>query len=283
MFDDETVGRKNSRSLLDDLPPPPSPADKSLEASTSGPNQVKSACDITLAQIAPTDPHTLRMLAIDPVRLRFCSPPLHLPSSSNDLVCPSEYLMDAFSIHEILIRYGYLLRLSPFKIEDFLAALISNENSVLLAEVHVSLLRALLREDEATGTWMYSIDSKDSVNLGYYLLDRYNWPYLLATYLSCIKSTESSARAAASSSSFLSTAAAGPGGAAAATDSILTAVLFPEDLIPLDSNYPFVPIRQRVAVLRGLVNLFLGSGPVRGDQLRDGFLTHEDHCRVCQQ
>ncbi|TPP64648.1 Nucleosome-remodeling factor subunit BPTF, partial [Fasciola gigantica] len=158
VLEDEAIDGKNNRSVLDDLPPPPSPADKSLETCNLGTSQAKFAGDIALSSLAPADSHTLRMIAMDPVRLRFCSPPLHLPGSSNDLVCPSEYLIDAFAIHEVLIRYGYLLRLSPFKIEDFLAALISNENSLLLAEVHITLLRALLREDEATGTWMYSID-----------------------------------------------------------------------------------------------------------------------------
>ncbi|VDP92308.1 unnamed protein product [Echinostoma caproni] len=278
-----TVDEKNDRSVLDDLPPPPSPFDRTLDTSGLGTGLTKLASDSTLTNLVPTDPHTLRMLAMDPIRLRYCSPPLHPPNSANDLVCPPEYLMDAFAIHEVLIRYGYLLRLSPFKIEDFLAALIANENSVLLAEVHMVLLRALLHEDEATGTWMYSIDCKESVNLSYHILDRYNWPYLLSVYLSCLKETEAAARASASSLSALSTAAAGPGGVSAALDSILTAAVFPEDLIPLDASYPFVPIRQRIAVLRGLVNLFLSSRPVRGDQLRDGFLTHEDHCRVCQQ
>ncbi|GAA49633.1 nucleosome-remodeling factor subunit BPTF, partial [Clonorchis sinensis] len=201
-----------------------------------------------------SDPFTIAMLNVDPIQLLYQSPHLALPPSASDLVCPKRLIMDAFSIYEILNRYNRLLRLSPFKVEDFLAALVANENSILLAEIHIALLRALTREDDAAGTLMYPVDSKDSVTITFHLLDRFTWPHLLATYLASVKSSESAALAAASTG-----------------------------LIPLDPAYPFVPVEKRVAVLRGLVNLIVATGPVRGDILRDGFLPHEDHCRVCHQ
>ncbi|TGZ60137.1 hypothetical protein CRM22_008717 [Opisthorchis felineus] len=237
-----------------------------------------------------SDPFTIAMLNVDPIQLLYQSPHLALPPSASDLVCPKRLIMDAFSIYEILNRYNRLLRLSPFKVEDFLAALVANENSILLAEIHIALLRALTREDDAAGTLMYPVDSKDSVTITFHLLDRFTWPHLLAAYLASVKSSESAALAAASSLSSMSMAAAYAAGAAGCgptggggADNVLTAALFPAGLIPLDPAYPFVPVEKRVAVLRGLVNLIVATGPVRGDILRDGFLPHEDHCRVCHQ
>lgn len=176
------------------------------------------------------------MLATNPVRLRFCSSLLHPPRSSNDSVCSSEYLTDGFSIHGVIICHGYLLRLSPLKIEGVLVVSISNAKFELLSGIHVSLLRALLREVESTWTWMQSIDCKGSVNLNYHLLYCHNRPCLLTTYLGCVKPTESVAHSVAFSFLMLSAETASPGGVVAATDSILTATLFPEGPIPLNTN-----------------------------------------------
>ncbi|CAH8648557.1 unnamed protein product [Dicrocoelium dendriticum] len=241
-----------------------------------------------MISMTPTDPFTIAMLNVDPIQLLYQSPCLSLPPSATDLVCPSRLLLDAFSVYEILIRYGRLLRLSPFRIEDFLAALVANENSTLLSEIHIALLKSIIREDDAAGTLMYSADCKDSVSITLYSIDRFTWPYLLAAYLNSIKSSEANAQVAASGLGALSMAAAYAAGAAGCgptggggADTVLTAALFPSDSIPLDPAYPLVSVDRRLAVLSGLTNLLLATGPVRGDVLRDGFLPHEDHCRFC--
>ncbi|CAH8533887.1 unnamed protein product [Schistosoma turkestanicum] len=280
------------QSILDMLPPPPSPVIPSnLEEEKSCVKceslSVTDSNDLntlrtTVSTASLNDPYTQKMLEMDPIELRFRSPPLILPSSANDLVCPREYILDVLNIYEVLRRYSSLLRLSPFRLEDFAACLISDENSNLLAEAHMVLLKALLREDEANGTSMCPVDSKDSVNLTYYLLDRFTWPYLLANYLSSIKSTEAAARLSAANTTTAAGSVGGPTGSGGA-DIVLTAALFPPDLIPLNPDYPFVPIKSRIAVLRGLTSLFLATGPVRGDILREGLMTHEDYCRVCHQ
>nr|CAH8859985.1 unnamed protein product [Trichobilharzia regenti] len=285
------------QSVLDMLPPPPSPGISSnseevnsvvkSEPSDNVSSVVDSSNAATIANTTVTstslnDAHTLKMLEMDPIELRFRAPPLSLPPSGNDLVCPREYLLDALSIYEVLRRYGSLLRLSPFRLEDFLACLISDENSNLLAETHMVLLKALLREDESNGTSMAPMDCKDSVNMTFYLLDRYNWPYLLANYLSSIKLTEAAARMSAINTMTGTGNIGGPTSSGGA-DAVLSAALFPDDLIPLNSDYPFVPIQSRIAVLRGLTNLFLATGQVRGDILREGLMAHEDYCRVCHQ
>ncbi|KAF6778229.1 hypothetical protein AHF37_02424 [Paragonimus kellicotti] len=300
LYTHDELDELEERSLLNDVGPcsvPTSPrlSEEGVEAVINPDHTIKTdssklAADQFAACQTPTDPYTVAMLSVDPIQLFYQSPCLRLPVPASDLVCPPPLLLDAFSVYEVLSRYGRLLRLSPFKIEDFLAALVANENSVLLSDVHIALLKCLMREDDAAGTTMYSVDCKDSVSITFFLLDRYTWPTLLASYLASVKSTEAAAQAAASKLSALSMSAAyavgavgcGPTGGGGA-DTVLSAALFPSNIIPLDPAYPFVSIEKRVAVLRGLVNLILATGPVRGDVLRDGFLPHEDHCRLCHQ
>lgn len=82
-------------------------------------------------------------------------PQIELPPSSTDLRCQNEYLMDACATYEVLRRYGRILRLSPFRFEDFLSSLSARENSMLLSEIHMCLLKAALREDDASATWIH--------------------------------------------------------------------------------------------------------------------------------
>nr|VZH97605.1 unnamed protein product [Spirometra erinaceieuropaei] len=267
------------RLELDEIPPPSAENEDSEMGSSIA--------------LQSSDEHTdLSAGKMDPLTLRHCAPCLSLPPSSTDLLCPTEYLLDVLSIYECLRRYSRLLRLSPFRLEDFLSALAANENSALLAEVHISLLKALVQEDEANGTQLCAPDCKDVLSLTFaFLLDRYTWPHILAAYLLSIKKGEPAALASVERLASLSASAAtaaggnpygGPscGGGA---DVVLTAALFEDDLIPLDPEYPFVGIRQRVGILRGLVGLFLATGPVRGDMLHEGFTAHDDFCRVCRQ
>ncbi|KAL7055592.1 hypothetical protein AAHC03_022843 [Spirometra sp. Aus1] len=267
------------RLELDEIPPPSAENEDSEMGSSIA--------------LQSSDEHTdFSAGKMDPLTLRHCAPCLSLPPSSTDLLCPTEYLLDVLSIYECLRRYSRLLRLSPFRLEDFLSALAANENSALLAEVHISLLKALVQEDEANGTQLCAPDCKDVLSLTFaFLLDRYTWPHILAAYLLSIKKGEPAALASVERLASLSASAAtaaggnpygGPscGGGA---DVVLTAALFEDDLIPLDPEYPFVGIRQRVGILRGLVGLFLATGPVRGDMLHEGFTAHDDFCRVCRQ
>ena len=53
----------------------------------------------------------------------------------------SEYLFDALEVYEICRRYSSALKISPILFEDFCAALISVEQSKILAEIHVQLLK----------------------------------------------------------------------------------------------------------------------------------------------
>lgn len=260
-----------------DFPPPPTVENDNFD---EGGNGVGANLESTAGSDFPR---------FSPVILRRRAPALTLPPSSQDLICPPEHLLDALSIYQTLRRYGRLLRLSPFQLEDFLSALMANENSNLLAAVHIALLNALITEDEANGTHLCPPDCKDGVSLLSFVIDRYTWPYFLSLYLSSVKRGESAALAAlARVGNTAAVASSGPIAAVAfsgGADAVVTSSLFyPEDsVIPLDSSYPFVDLSQRLSVLRGLVGLFLATGPVRADILREGFTSHDDFCRICRQ
>ena len=50
---------------------------------------------------------------------------LEIPRSSDDLLLSREFLIDAVAIYEPLCHFCNLVRLSPFRFEDFCAALAS--------------------------------------------------------------------------------------------------------------------------------------------------------------
>ncbi len=75
------------------------------------------------------------------------------------------------------------MRLSPFRFEDFMAALQSEEMTPLLAEVHVQLLKAMLREEDVQQTWFGPLDQKDSTNSMLNFGDTLTWPEVMRIYL----------------------------------------------------------------------------------------------------
>ena len=111
-------------------------------------------------------------------------PELTLPDSSDDLVIPRQELMEVVSIYEILRHFSNILRLSPFRFEDFTTALMVDEQSPLISEIHIQLLKSLIREDEANGTLYVPSDLKDAVQINFLFIDHVTWPDVLRLYLS---------------------------------------------------------------------------------------------------
>ncbi|KAK8379985.1 hypothetical protein O3P69_019797 [Scylla paramamosain] len=92
-------------------------------------------------------------------------PPLDLPKSSDDLLLPRSHVLRAVGIYEVMRHFRTLVRLSPMRFEDFCAALVAEEQSSLLAEVHMALLKALIREEDSQQTHFGPLDQKDSINV----------------------------------------------------------------------------------------------------------------------
>ncbi|XP_031787989.1 nucleosome-remodeling factor subunit NURF301 isoform X3 [Nasonia vitripennis] len=175
-------------------------------------------------------------------------PPLDLPKSSDDLLVPKDLVMPCLSIYEVLRHFRTLLRLSPFRFEDFCAAMICEDQTNLLAEIHITLIKALLREEDSQQTHFGPLDQKDSVNISLYFVDAMTWPEVLRSYVESDKSFD---------------------------QNILTVLS--------NSEYPFSGIEDRIKVLQFLTGQFLITNPVREDLLHEGNRDYDDHCRVCHR
>lgn len=162
-------------------------------------------------------------------------PPLVLPHPSDDLILPQNLVLQVVSVYEVLRHFRHLVRLSPFRIEDLCAAISCEEQSNLLIEVHMMLLKALLREEDAQQTHFGPLDHKDSVNITLFLLDVMTWPEVLRVYVESDKS-------------------------------------FDQNVIKIlnSCEYPFTSVENRLAVLQFLCNQFLITNPVRDDLLSEG-------------
>lgn len=175
-------------------------------------------------------------------------PPLELPKSSEDLMVPKQYVLRALGIYEVLRRYRNLVRLSPFRAEDFCAALGSDEQSALFTEIHIALLKAILREEDSQQTHFGPLDQKDSINISLYLIDTVTWPEVLRIY---VESDPSFSR--------------------------------PVLEILSQKEYPYTEIEDRLTVLQFLADHFLTTTFVRDDMIQEGPIHYDDHCRVCHR
>ncbi|XP_041673909.1 nucleosome-remodeling factor subunit NURF301 isoform X2 [Drosophila eugracilis] len=174
--------------------------------------------------------------------------PLELPDSSEDLTVANAYVLRALSIYEVLRRFRHLVRLSPFRFEDFCAALSCEEQSALLTDVHIMLLKAILREEDAQGTHFGPLDQKDTVNISLYLIDALTWPEVLRSYVE--------------------------------SDRTFDRNVFH---ILSQTEYPYTSIDSRLEVLQFLTDQFLTANSVRDVMLHEGPIHYDDHCRVCHR
>uniref|UniRef100_A0A3B3WVM8 Bromodomain PHD finger transcription factor n=1 Tax=Poecilia mexicana TaxID=48701 RepID=A0A3B3WVM8_9TELE len=174
-------------------------------------------------------------------------PPLELPETSEDLLVPSVELLNISSIYEVLRNFSSVLRLSPFRFEDFCAALVGQEQCTLIAETHISLLKAILREEDSSNTTFGPADLKDSVNSTLYFIDGMTWPEVLRAY--CESDKE-----------------------------------FHHVLPYLETDeYPCGSLESKVKVLQFLVDQFLTTNIAREELMSDGSMQYDDHCRVCHR
>jgi hypothetical protein len=81
---------------------------------------------------------------------------VELPPSSGDIDVPEESISYLFAVYNFLRSFSVQLFLSPFGLDDFVAALNCTVQNNLLDAVHVSLLRALRRHLESESTKLAS-------------------------------------------------------------------------------------------------------------------------------
>uniref|UniRef100_A0A8C7ZFR8 Bromodomain PHD finger transcription factor n=1 Tax=Oryzias sinensis TaxID=183150 RepID=A0A8C7ZFR8_9TELE len=174
-------------------------------------------------------------------------PPLELPKSSEDLLVPASQLLHVCAVYEVLRNFGTVLRLSPFRFEDFCAALASQEQCTLLAETHISLLKAILREEDTSNTTFGPADVKDSVYSTLYFVDGMTWPEIVRAY--CESDPEY------------------------------------RHVLPLQEteDYPYEPLENKIKVLQFLTDQFLATNIAREELMSEGVVAYDDHCRVCHR
>uniref|UniRef100_A0A3Q3JKA1 Bromodomain PHD finger transcription factor n=1 Tax=Monopterus albus TaxID=43700 RepID=A0A3Q3JKA1_MONAL len=174
-------------------------------------------------------------------------PPLELPKGSEDLLIPTSHLLNVSAVYEVLRNFGSVLRLSPFRFEDFCAALASQEQCTLLAETHISLLKAILREEDTSNTTFGPADVKDSVNSTLYFVDGMTWPEVVRAY--CESDPEY------------------------------------RHILPFQEgeDYPYEPLESKIKVLQFLVDQFLATNIAREELMSEGVVAYDDHCRVCHR
>lgn len=173
-------------------------------------------------------------------------PELVLPASSEDLLILNKELIRSLSIYEILRHFFNTLRLTPFRFEDFCVALLINEQTYLLSEIHIQLLKALIHEDDLIGTQHGPQEVRDSINIYLYLLDQITWPEVLRIYLS--------------------------------SDMKKNGKIINECL---NDNYPFTTLEKKLTLLEYLCDEFLNTQIVRDMINYEGRTEHEEFCRVC--
>ena len=126
----------------------------------------------------------------------------------------------------------------------------------MLSEIHIALLKAIIRAEEKDNTNFGPMDHKDSINALFFFMDTMTWPEAMKQYLSAD-----------------TTANAEP-----------LAILqeYPEYPVVFSNaseNKSFV--QARLNVLSFLADQFLTTNAVRDDIVNEGALATEDHCRVC--
>lgn len=196
----------------------------------------ESDSDYSISSYSTAGTYRRKAVSPEPIWLQDREiPPLTLPKSSDDLMIPKEYVMQALSIYEVLRHFRTLARLSPFRFEDFCAALMHADQSYLLAEIHIMLLKAVLREEEAQQTHFGPLDQKDSVNACLYFIDAMTWPEILRSYIESDKS-------------------------------------FNDGLLQVmhSAEYPFTDVENVLKVLQFLTDEFLVTNPVREDLIHEG-------------
>ncbi|CTQ86477.1 Nucleosome-remodeling factor subunit NURF301 [Caenorhabditis elegans] len=173
-------------------------------------------------------------------------PKLELPESSQDIPIPTASIMDAVEIYEILRSYHRTLRITPFTFEDFCAALISHNNSCIMAEVHMALLRNCLKSDDEEQTHYSVTETNNSVNIMIHHMDTLTYAEILRQYIEAYPFADASVR----------------------------------DAINVD-NYPFVGYDAKLVVLLFMSYRFLYSSEFKKLVNNVGKFQNDENCRVC--
>lgn len=178
-------------------------------------------------------------------------PFLILPETAIDLVIDPEVSLQAVGIYQVLRQFSRILHLSVFRFEDFCSALTVNEQSCLLAETHIALLKCILQEEDCSNSIFGPTDAKDSINISLYVVDAVTWFEAVRMYMESLSSVDD--------------------------DFQQVLGLFS------CSHYQDLQTCQRLLLLQILTDLFLATNLVREAIMNEGAFIHEEQCRFCHR
>lgn len=173
-------------------------------------------------------------------------PKLELPDSSQDIPIPPHSTMDAMEIFEILRCYHRTLRLTPFCFEDFCAALCSFNNSCIMAEVHMALLKVCMKSDDEEQTQYSVTETNNSVNIMLHHMDTLTYGEIIRQYIEAFSIADSTVREAINV-----------------------------------ENYPYVGYEPKLVVLLFMTYRFLYSSEFKKVVNNVGRFVNDENCRVC--
>ncbi|XP_050368365.1 DDT domain-containing protein PTM [Argentina anserina] len=107
---------------------------------------------------------------------------LELPPSSQHLNLEDVPVLDLFSIYACFRSFSTLLFLSPFKLEDFVAALQCKSPSLLIDSVHLSVLQTLRKHLDSLSNEGSESASHCLRSLNWNFLDLITWPVFMVEY-----------------------------------------------------------------------------------------------------
>ncbi|CAL0334238.1 unnamed protein product [Lupinus luteus] len=110
-------------------------------------------------------------------------PKLQLPPSSQNLNLDDVPVLELFSIYAFLRSFSTFLFLSPFELEDLVAAVKSETPSMLFDSIHVSILHTLRKHLEYLSSEGCQSAADCLRNLNWDFLDLVTWPIFMAEYL----------------------------------------------------------------------------------------------------
>ncbi|XP_024027304.1 DDT domain-containing protein PTM isoform X2 [Morus notabilis] len=109
-------------------------------------------------------------------------PKLQLPPSSQSLDLKDIPILDLFSVYACLRSFSTLLFLSPFELEEFVAAVKCKSPTSLFDNVHISILRTLRKHLEYLSNEGSESASDCLRSLNWNFLDVITWPMFMAEY-----------------------------------------------------------------------------------------------------
>ncbi|PON42193.1 Autoimmune regulator [Parasponia andersonii] len=109
-------------------------------------------------------------------------PKLQLPPSSQNIDLTDVPILDLFSVYACLRSFSTLLFLSPFELEEFVAAMECKSPSSLFDNVHVSILQTLRKHLEFLSSEGFESASDCLRSLNWDFLDLITWPIFMVEY-----------------------------------------------------------------------------------------------------